>query len=409
MRRECLRLQGEALPILLTTVWLIGIPIKNAIYEVSTALLVMLFLFHMIRRHGRRVLGSLLRELGDVLVPMSLILASMAVANLGAMLRGAYLSFDPWWTVLEFFYRYVLVLVAIVFWVRDGRLSLGWIVLGVVLSGWVQIIGGVIDLLQQQGVLHGVIRSNFSPRLIGLAREPNALGFFTGLLVLVYGLLLLRLREDDRCRRAVPWLVASLFGCLVLLAASYSRSAWVGLAVSLVFLLGLKVFGGRLSPGRALVLMGGVATIIALAYMGSDRFQSIFDTAANSDRLGIWSGVLSLIEAHPITGHGMGVDVARTHMQELTGFYAAHNAELEILFHTGVVGLLAWAWWFFALFRRVRRVDEDLLVFPVFFFVAVQFVHSPFYSVQMLSALTVFLAFVLALTTGQGRRARAVT
>jgi len=397
---DCVKLHGHPLHVVILLVWLVAIPIKNSIYEASTAILVLLFLVDvLLLGRGRKFLDSL-EVSRRFLVPFFLIMLSMVLANAGAMVQGGYWSAEAWWTITEFFYRYVLVLAVLVFFASSGRFSVGWVIVGVMLSAWVQIVGGGIDILQHQGVLDTLIRSNYWPRLIGLAREPNALGLFAGLYGLVFGLALLRSRQESDCKVFSPFLVFSLLCSLVLLVLSYSRSAWLAF-IGASFVVLLHVSPGGFSWRKALLLSLSVLGVCTAAYVDSERFHSIFDTAANSDRLGIWSGVWPLVVDHPVLGYGMGVDLARNYIEKVTGFYGAHNAELEILFHTGVVGLAAWFWLFVCVLKVARRNGGGLLAFPVFFLVVYQFGGSPFYGTQGVNALVVFLSFLLMSESGR--------
>ncbi len=392
---DCVNLHGHPLHVAILLVWMVAIPIKNSIYEVSTAILVLLFLVDVLLLGRRREFLDALEASKRFLLPFLLIMLSMALANVGAMVRGGYWSADAWWTIMEFFYRYVLLLAVLLFFVRSGRFSVGWIIVGVMLSAWVQIVGGAIDILQHQGVIRTLIRSNFWPRLIGLAREPNALGLFAGLYGLVFGLALLRSRQEANCRAFSPFFVFSLLCSLVLLVLSYSRSSWLAFIGASFLVVLLYIAPGSFSWRRFLLFSFPVLGICAAAYVGSDRFHSIFDMAANSDRLGIWSAVWSLVVEHPILGYGMGVDLAKHYLLKVIDFYGAHNAELEILFHTGLVGLMAWLWLFVSVLRVARQKGGWVLAFPVFFLVVYQFGGSPFYGTQGLNALVVFLSFML--------------
>jgi len=390
----CLGLRGHLFYVAILLIWLVAIPIKNSIYEVSTAILVILFLVDVLLLGRAREFLDSLEVSKRFLVPFFLIMLSMALANVGAMVGGGYWSADAWWAITEFFYRYALILAVLVFFASSGRFSVGWFIVGVMLSAWVQIVGGGIDILQHQAVLNTLIRSNYWPRLIGLAREPNALGLFAGLYGLVFGLALLRSRQESNCKVFSPFLVLSLLCSLVLLVLSYSRSAWLAF-IGASFVVLLHVSPGRFSWRKVLLLSLPVLGVCVAAYWGSERFRSIFDMAANSDRLGIWSGMWPLVVERPVLGYGMGVDLAQHYLLKVIDFYGAHNAEMEILFHTGVVGLMAWVWLFVSMLKAVRQKEGWLLAFPVFFLVVNQFGGSPFYGTQGLNALLVFLSFIL--------------
>ena len=126
------------------------------------------------------------------------------------------------------------------------------------------------------------------------------------------------------------------------LAASFTRSAWLGLAVSLAVMLGLR----RL---RALLVLALVAVVAYVALPGDlgDRLRSAFDPAhpASRERVLMWEAGARAFRDHPVTGVGL---------QNLTGLLDSyrsphavehpahvHNSYLHVALTTGVVGVIA--------------------------------------------------------------------
>jgi O-antigen ligase len=145
--------------------------------------------------------------------------------------------------------------------------------------------------------------------------------------------------------RTPRWRLGALLSALAgsaALAATYTRSAWIGLAVSLAALLGLA--RPRWLPALA------AAIVIALALAPASyraRAWSAFDphASANLERTYMWQGGLAMFRDHPLTGVGL---------QDLHPLYDRykppqateraghmHSVPIQIAASMGLVGLAA--------------------------------------------------------------------
>ena len=136
------------------------------------------------------------------------------------------------------------------------------------------------------------------------------------------------------------------------LAATFTRSAWIGLFVALAVMIGLT------RPRRLLALAAGTALLIAIApapYRA--RLASAFDPshAANLERRHMWEAGVRMYLDHPLTGVGL---------QDLHPVYERyrspearepaghlHNVFIQIAATMGTFGLLAFLWLYATLFR----------------------------------------------------------
>jgi O-antigen ligase len=126
------------------------------------------------------------------------------------------------------------------------------------------------------------------------------------------------------------------------LAASFTRCAWLGLAVSLAVILGLR-------RPRALVVLA-VAAATAYAVLPGDfgdRLRSAFDPGhpANRERTMMWEAGARALRDHPITG--VGLQNLRPVLDHYRSPLASehpthlHNSYLQAAVATGGLGLLA--------------------------------------------------------------------
>jgi len=195
------------------------------------------------------------------------------------------------------------------------------------------------------------------------ARAHGAVGHymtFGGQLLLFVSLAagVLALAREPRWRLGA--LSAALAGSAAL-AATYTRSAWIGLAVSLAALLGLA------RPRWLPALAAALALALALAPASyRARAWSAFDPhdPTNLERTYMWQGGLGMFRDHPLTGVGLQ-DMKPVYDRykppqatERAGHL--HSVPVQIAASMGLVGLVAFALLYGSLFiaagRGLRRM-----------------------------------------------------
>lgn len=140
-------------------------------------------------------------------------------------------------------------------------------------------------------------------------------------------------------------LVGSL-AATVMLVLTYTRTAWLGLALGLVVI-------GVLQSRKLLVGLLVTAAILLVAVPPvNQRVVETFNASSEYEdgdgslswRLSYWGEVLPLVTDNPITGIGLGVTGFRTEAAK-----APHNDYLRFLVEAGIVGLAAYVGFLFAL------------------------------------------------------------
>jgi glycosyltransferase involved in cell wall biosynthesis/O-antigen ligase len=152
----------------------------------------------------------------------------------------------------------------------------------------------------------------------------------------------------DRRWRALSLVAMAAGGAA--LAATYTRSSWIGLAVSLALMLAV-------TRPRWLPALAGLA-LLAFLFAPTQyraRLTSIFDPASNRERTYMWQAGARIFHDHPITGVGLQ-DLHRVYdryrppeSRERAGHL--HSVPVQIAASMGVVGLAAFALLYGALFR----------------------------------------------------------
>ena len=194
-------------------------------------------------------------------------------------------------------------------------------------------------------VMHG---ASFASRARGLVGHYMT---FAGQLLLEIPVAL-GIALTARSRRWRLGAAAAALLALAPLAATFTRSAWLGLFVSCAVLLGLTRPLGLV----ALAVAGAAAWFFAPGAWGA-RLHSVVDPANlwNRERVFMWEAGVRMFRDHPLTGVGLQdlhplYDQYRSPASvERAGHL--HNAYVQIAASMGVVGLAAFAWLYGSLLR----------------------------------------------------------
>ena len=215
----------------------------------------------------------------------------------------------------------------------------------VVIYGYFQFIFGV-DISEMKWV-DGEAFPELRKRIFSTLENPNVLaGYLDVMICLALGMFLKISGGTQRIILSI--VIVMLTACL---AMTYSRGAFLSIAI--VF-----VICGIVKDRRILILFA----ILTAALIYSDatflqRILSIFTETADSSeglRVGIWVSTISMIADHPFVGIGWGAfkfvyPQYNYYLQDTTQtIYHAHNLYLQTAAEVGIVGALAFFWYFFA-------------------------------------------------------------
>ena len=228
----------------------------------------------------------------------------------------------------------------------------------VVLYGFFQFIFGV-DISEMKWV-DGEAFPELRKRIFSTLENPNVLaGYLDVMICLALGMFL---KISGGTQKLILTVVIGLL--LACLAMTYSRGAFLSIAI--VF-----VICGIIKDRRILVLfMLLTAAIIYIDSTFMERVLSIFATSVDSSeglRVGIWISTISMIADHPFVGIGWGAFKAiypqyNYYLQDTTQIiYHAHNLYLQTAAEVGIVGALAYFWYFFATMFQSITFNPDKL------------------------------------------------
>ncbi len=223
-----------------------------------------------------------------------------------------------------------------------------WIYRGIKLLVGTAVLVSVIGLIKGGVVDASLVDlskfADMGPRINAFLGNPNMLGAY---LTIIFPFALAQIKVNKRGIAKIFYILCSLaIGACVIF--TWSRGAWLGLAISfIVFLL--------LSNFRSIwIVIIGATGIPALLYFVpgsiSERFMSIFEMTDSSIiyRFNSWQGVLAMIKDNFLWGIGVGESAFKAVYEKyaLMGtetLMHSHSLFLQILLELGIFGIIIFA------------------------------------------------------------------
>ena len=186
--------------------------------------------------------------------------------------------------------------------------------------------------------------SDITGRAVSTFGNSNVLGEYLLVTIPVTAVLVITSQSGRRRFLSVVALLTDL-GCLLL---TWSRGAWIGLAISAVIFL--------LYQSKYFLTAGILVTPVAVTVLGfasgnvMDRLKSIFTLADSSSvyRLNIWKSVLDMLNDIFLFGIGIGQEAFQMVFPQyaLSGTATiahSHNFYLQLIAEMGIGGILTFA------------------------------------------------------------------
>jgi O-antigen ligase len=204
-------------------------------------------------------------------------------------------------------------------------------------------------------------------------------------------------------------LLLALLACGWLLIATLSRPAWMALALTAAGAIALFC-----RPRWWVAAFAGLGLLLTALYWllpahFSDRIDDLVGNFGNEERLQIWSDgarmQLASDPLHWVVGHGPG-----SYAQTFKAYYTAeeyflfpHNFLLELLFESGLLGLVLVVWFYVQLYRLIVglrrqsgwRAEALLLYGCITANLLFAFLTVPFYSRYLLLTQVPFVALAI--------------
>jgi len=163
------------------------------------------------------------------------------------------------------------------------------------------------------------------------------------------------------------WIYLSLVMIAACLLLTFTRQAWLGILVAMVFLVWF----------RKKALLWFFPIILGLVFLSSPatikhRISSLvnFDDANLQSRIALWKGGWLVFKDYPLTGCGFKcIDSVHQDYPDPTGMIkklrGLHNNFVQLAVDTGLLGLISWVsiwvFYFMTLYQRLMTNSGDLV------------------------------------------------
>jgi hypothetical protein len=205
--------------------------------------------------------------------------------------------------------------------------------------------------------LYGRVNGTPIYRTTALTGDPNHLGIFLIVPLLVLTPLYLRLERGHLFKQRLAWLLAFL---IVAEISTLSRSGLLGLAAGLAVL--AIPYSGYLGSRALLRPLAAAAAVLALFVLTHLHYvivtlQSRLETSGGSQsaHLYVYSFVPKVLASNPL--FGLGLNTFSVYYQIVTGLtnWGPHSFYVALLVETGLTGTALYAAFLFWVFLRLRH------------------------------------------------------
>lgn len=372
---------------LVVLIWIVSIPLKNSIYQVSIVLLILLFFVDVYMTKSFSTVKDIFFIYKNIFLSFGLIVLSMSLSNIFGI--GAH---KAWYLEFMFIIRYGFIVYLLIYFYIKNYINPKMIVLMILASLSLQGIDGLyqhfydVDFISGHHVLNGAW-------LTGAVFYYNPFGM---LMFIGAGLtiaLLINHKRFNLTKLQITLLISLSFIFTYDLLYSLSRASWVAFVifVGTMTLLHFK----QINIKVFLFLCSVLFLIIAFIVNDHDillRFHQLLQ-GDSSNRYEIWRNSIHAFLEHPILGYGLN-SFKEIVSQE---YSATHNTILEILLYMGIVGFMAFTYMLILLLNEIKRIKNTIYFsFFIALLVISQFDNSVISSKIFLSILTLFAFFILS-------------
>jgi len=355
-------------------VFVISIPFKNTVYQVSLVILILMFFLHVYLNKNYLKLKLIYLEFKNIIYIFLLLIGTLSISNL----ININLENDSLRALLSFIYKFGLLFFVLIYFYAINYFKEKELVTYVLLSILLQLSIGVYQAIVYHDVLSDI--KNISNGITGQTFNRNQFGLIMGIGAIIS---LLYFKEK---------FIKILFPIFILGAIfSYSRAVWVAFIFSIVL---YGIFNIKNFKLKDIIIIISIFLICLVLFFNIDSLSNRFEQLLNANSSGrgeIWLHTIALIKEKILFGYGL--DSWKLH--QLKNYSNIHNSILEILFVSGIAGLIVFLLIFITILREIFSGKNYLFLALISYFSIISlFDNSIFYSKIYLSFLIIFCIFI---------------
>ena len=359
----------------MTVLLLVAFPFDNALFHFTTFLLVFLAGLTL-SQTGFQPLLATVKDTKHVQIAFSAIILLMAISNLINGQNG-----EAWRAFLIFIFRYWLLLIVLLFLHRCQLLTIRVLASATLLSLSVQFLPFLPEIFDG---------SVFSSRFQGFSSNPNIIGFYAAIGVLLGALCI---KYDGKYMPAVllSGIVLAVLSATILIASG-NRGSWVALLGAVIV---FAAFEARRKPG---ILVAFLVVIGIFCFAVFSNFPlpmsrlTLLIEGYPSLRVEVWQNALALFWENPMFGYGLetrGILAKHHHI------YSEHNIFLSVLLAMGMVGLAAYIYLLSSICFRALKDQNGIGLSLMTLLMGVGMFSFDFYRDQHFMIIFVVVVFLI--------------
>ena len=164
----------------LLLIWILSIPFKNSIYQMSTVLIMVYFLVYLVKNRDFIYLKEIIIKYRDLIIIFLLIILSMTISNF----LNETSKTDAWRIMFSFIYRYAFIFFILIFFYSKNFFSRKQLFIYILLSLSIQSLDGLYQSIYGYDVfLHN--KGSIIKGLTGGTYNRNIFALFMGIGVLL--------------------------------------------------------------------------------------------------------------------------------------------------------------------------------------------------------------------------------
>lgn len=368
-------------------IFILFIPMKTSIYQISFVILTILFFIYLIYYRKFNTLKHLFLIYKDIYFKFSLIILSMFISNI----LSYFIISESWFVLMQYIGRYFLFFWILIFFYNEKMISKPFIIIAIFISLFLQSIDGLNQLFFNIDFIKSHVGS-ITVGLSGGTDNRNVFGFFMAIGASISSVIFCNYSANESKKVSLLFTICCLIIFLLTLLFSYSRSAWL-FYVTFIILYTIKNLKFWSYQKTFLLLFIITAVIGIMFFSFHTLFIRFFELISmnSSQRDIIWLDAIRLIQEKLFFGYGLMTFQAVSSQP----IFFIHNSFLEILFSLGLFGLLAFTYLLLTILKEIIKYKNPIyLSFFFAFLVVTQFDHSVLKGITSLSTLALFAFFI---------------
>jgi O-antigen ligase len=334
---------------------------KNSIYQISTVLLILLFIIHLILNKSGKQLLEVIKLYKIPLILLGLFVISMTVSSLLGVSPKGVLS-----DIGKYILRYIIIFIALLYFYQKLLFNRQTLLAFIFIALSIHALDGLYQYITGFDFMRGYEADGGSRHMLrGAIHQHNPFGLFMSLGAIFSLYLLLEPKQYISFKYEKTLYFFALLLFIFTLFHSQSRSSWVmfGLFSLSYFILYLKTYGiNKKFLIILFLLILSILTIFLLDEQLLHRLQLLLEGNSAGRTSKIWPFTIEKIKESPIFGYGINT---YTQMKGHCCF-GVHNTFLEILLYTGIVGFTIFITLLWQAFKE--SFSKDSIVYGILLF-----------------------------------------